>query len=82
MGQNEMLKKVTIPFRGPFTTVCPSCNTHWGGKKTCTVYDLDSMQKVCSVASIPSRGREEATRLAESIAIILNKETGHVDTNH
>ena len=65
----------TVSIKGPFTTVCPACNSHWGGKRTCTVYDISSMRKVCSVPSYPHRSKEEALRLTEIIAEVLNKET-------
>lgn len=65
------------PLSGPFTTVCPSCNCHWGGKRTCTVYDVNSMRKVCYIPAFPERTREEALGLAVVIADILNEYAGH-----
>jgi hypothetical protein len=68
------------PLIGPFTTVCPSCNSHWGGKRTYTVYDVNSMRKVCNIHAYPERTRDEALGLAVAIADILNEYAGHKTT--
>lgn len=65
------------PLRGPFTTICPSHRSHWSGKRTCTVYDVESMKKVCYVPAFPERTRDEALGLAVVIADILNAYAGH-----
>lgn len=81
MSANGKAKPLTpagrIPLNGPFTTICPSCNSHWGGKRTCTVYDIGGMRKVCVVPAFPERTRDEALGLAYVISDILNAYTGH-----
>lgn len=66
----------SIP-KGPFTTICPSCNSHWGGKRTCTIYDMDSMKKICHIPAFPERTRDEALDLAVIVSDILNERLGH-----
>lgn len=81
MSANGKAKPLTpagrIPLNGPFTTICPSHKSHWSGKRTCTVYDVESMKKVCYVPSFPERTRDEALGLAVVIADILNEYSGH-----
>lgn len=59
-------------MKPPFSTICPSCKSHWSGKRTGYVYDADG-KKVCYVIAFPARERDEQLRLAEEIAAILNR---------
>ena len=82
MMDNSRIPGCEPRLNGPFTTMCPFERTHWLGKKTCTVYDIGSKKKILSVPSYPYRSKEEALGMAEMLAGVLNRETGHDDSDH
>ena len=58
-------------MKPPFSTICPRSGSSWYGKPTAGIYDRDGV-KIAIITAFPYRTLDEAKRLAEKIASILN----------